>query len=194
MNLLSESVPADERGAYGDLAIAALDLLTLYDRLLDMIGWFARNGLRSVLTPALAYLAQQGGKAARDVDKGEYFVKLADGLGASGDRSEFVNTFKRVAGTRNYIAHASDMVAVTSNREPSIAMTYYHGDERKLGNLDGKSRITKRLLARRLLEASWLISHVEWARQSLDLGLGPYFDKGAQGTIGEPPVSPGRPV
>src|SRR4051794_38816543 len=58
--LLSDSVPDDERAAYGGLALASLDLLALFDRLLDVMDWFTRDSLTA--DPALG-----AGQSLREV-------------------------------------------------------------------------------------------------------------------------------
>jgi hypothetical protein len=167
MYLLSETILEGEQEKYALVAIGALDLLTLYDRLLDVIGWFARDSLLTHPERETNRLTLCSFRNARDGERGALFVKLANHLEVPGDRSNFVNVYKRVGRVRNYIAHASDMVAMTKNGQAGIAITYYKNDEGRLGDLDNNSWVSKGLLTRRCREAEGLLLHVDWCREHL---------------------------
>lgn len=150
--------------AYGELAIAVLDMLALYDRLLDVMGWFARDTLDDV-----ADLDDETKENleriihGRDGDGARLFVRVADRLELPGDRSQFVNNFKRLKAARDHVAHASAMNAMTRDGVPSIGIPYYQSRQARVGSLDGgRSSITLRLVRNRIRDARWMLQHVQW--------------------------------
>lgn len=167
MYLLSETIPEGEHDAYADIAIGALDLLTLYDRLVDAIGWAARDSLRKQRERETADLTFEAFRGARESETGALFVRPAAHLGVPGDRRHFAGVYKQVNCTRIHIAHASDMVADTRKGVAGIAITYYFQQKIRLGCLDNKSWVTKSLLERRCREAEWMLLHVAWCREYL---------------------------
>ena len=185
MYLLSDTIPEGEREAYADIAISALDLLTLYDRLVDAIGWFARKSLHGKPERETADLTFDAFRRARESEIGGLFVRLADHLQVPGERTEFTSVYARVNATRNHIAHASDMVADTRAGKAGIAITYYWGHRKRLGSLDGKSWVSKGLLAKRYREAEWMLLHVAWSRAHLGISPDEYTPP-----EGAPKVSP----
>ena len=187
MYLLSDTVPDGEDAAYAEVAMRVLDLLTLDARVLDSIGFFARNSLLNHPENRTASLTFEEFKKARDGDKGKFFVALADHLQVPGDRARFNNAFFRVNRTRNYIAHAKDMVAMTKASGPGIAITYYKSKEGRLTILGGESWVSLRLLKERRADLEWMLLHVAWGRQYLKQPVGVYAPAAGELTAPPPP-------
>lgn len=172
MYLLSDSIQDAERRAYGEMAIKILDLLVLWDRLLDNMFWVASewrpaDGAREKIL-GLTPLRKQ-----REVDLLRIVLDIASQERVDGDRSNVVATFKRLQATRHHIAHASAMNAMTTNGQPRIGIPYYAGNKR-VATLDGgESTISTSLITKRLAEAEWLLEHVDWLRHRLGQAGGP---------------------
>lgn len=174
MRLLSDSIPEDDQTLYGELAIELLDLLVLWDRLLDNLSWFASEWRAAHPDDSTEMpIAGQHVPRIRDVDRCTIFLRLANKSSVTGDRSDFVAVFNRVKDTRHHVAHAMAMNAMSLPGQARIGIPYYNGN-RRVKSLDGgKSVITLALVGKRKRAAVWLIDHVEWARVSEGQSGGP---------------------
>lgn len=181
MYTLSDSISEEDRHLYGALAIRLLDLLTLWDRLLDNLYWVAAEWVAA--NSSHATLLQDGElRRRRDDDAARDFLTLSRESGVSGDRALFLNVFRRVQQTRHHIAHAGAMNAMTDDGVASIGIPHYAGNKR-VRSLDGqRSTITMALIQKRSRDLEWLLHHVDWVRMSLDQLGGPLStdrDRGA---------------
>jgi len=174
MYLLSDSITDDDRHLYGELAIRILDLLALWDRLLDCMYWIVAErravNARSVqLTTGQASL-----RKLRDLELARMVLTAAEREHVSGDRGNFLAAFRRVQAVRHHVAHAMAMNAMTTEtHQPRIGIPHY-ADNPRLGALDGgQSTITQKLMEKRLRDVNWLLEHVDWIRLSLNQSGGP---------------------
>jgi hypothetical protein len=170
--LLSDSIRDDDRPAYGELAIKILDLLTLWDRLLDNLYWVAAEWLHAD-DARQNVIGDTPLRKQRELDLLRIVLDIASREAIPGDRSNVAATFRRVQATRHHIAHASAMNAMTENGQPRIGIPHY-ADNKRVGTLDGgKSTITVSLVTRRIGDAHWLLEHVDWVRHRLGQFGGP---------------------
>lgn len=183
MHLLSDSITDEDRHLYGELAIGILDLLALYDRVLDSIGWFVAGWLQDHSggdEDAGVSLSTWGRE--RDGDRAAAFVRITTLAGLPGDRTHFVNAFNRVKNTRDHFAHAPAMNAMTADGVARIGVPHYHGNRRVLG-LDGqRSSIDLAQIRKRILDGEWLMQQVNFAIHSTGQGGGPFAGSPRQTT------------
>jgi hypothetical protein len=169
---LSDTVTDDDRTEYGGLAIKILDLLTLWDRLLDNLYWVAAEWVTEDRSRE-KYLHEGKLRLRRDDDAARDFLSLSRESEASGDRSLFLNVFRRVQQTRHHIAHASAMNAMRQDGVAAIGIPYY-ADNKRVRSLDGgRSTVTMALVRKRLRDLEWLLHHVDWVRGELHQLGGP---------------------
>jgi hypothetical protein len=172
MYLLSDSIQDADRRNYGEMAIKILDLLVLWDCLLDNMRWVAGDWRRADATHK-KILGATPLRKRREIDLLRIVLDIASRERVSGDRSNVFATFERLQATRHHIAHASAMNAMTANGQPRIGIPYYAGNKR-VETLDGgESTISTSLVTKRVADAQWLLEHVDWLRHQLGQSGGP---------------------
>ncbi len=170
MHLLSDSITDDDRHLYGELAINVLDMLTLYDRVLDSIGWFVTGWLRAhPPREEDAGVALETWTRGRDGDRAAAFVQVSALAEVPGNRTHFVNAFKRVKNARDHFAHASAMNAMTSDGVARIGIPHYARNPRVNGLDARRSSLDFAQVRKRIRDGHWMMQHVNfaihWTRQ-----------------------------
>ena len=183
MHLLSDSITDEDRHLYGELAIGILDLLTLYDRTLDSIGWFVAGWLQDHPggeREAGVSLSTWGRE--RDGDRAAAFVRIADLAEVPGDRTLFVNAFNRVKNTRDHFAHAPAMNAMTTDGAARIGVPHYHENRRVRGLDAQRSSVDLAQIRKRIRESEWLMQQVNFAIHNTGQRGGPFAGSPRQTT------------
>ena len=187
MYTLGDSVPPGREGEFGALAIAVLDLMVLYDRAMYGFAFFVREAaIRYRPLDGQRLLSEMKRKA--DADKGKAFARLAEGMGVPADWARFKGAYRDVSAVRNWLAHVTDMTAQPDEAVPTIAWTFNEGERDRLGALGGKARIDSDIMRRRLVDATWVLHHVEWARQ--EIGLRPGYFGWPESPVSRPTSEP----
>jgi len=161
--------------------------MVLYDRAMYQFAFFVRDA-------AIACRRLDGQrllvemKKTGDADKGKEFVRLAKGMGVPANWERFGQAYREVGGVRNWLAHVTDMTAQPNESVPTIAWTFSEGERGRLGALGGEARIDSVIVRRRLVDATWVLHHVEWARQ--EIGLRPGYFGWAESPVSRPTSEP----
>jgi len=172
MPLTFEELEPERRAEFGELAILALEIMTLYARVIENIGWVVGESTRN--SDDHRELRSDYPKSP-EVERPKTFLEIVNAQDVSGDRSQFLIVFNRVKATRDHLAHALIMYASESG-PVRVSIPYYkdgNGDRRRKTLDAGKSAITTALATKRIKELKWLLAHVEWVRLQLDQRGGP---------------------